>query len=258
MQPSPVLSIVIPAYNEATSLPPHLEILVPLLNSVIGDRWEVLVVDDGSTDQTVKVIESLGYGPRIRVLRSAENRGKGAALRRGVAESQGAMVLTCDADMSTPPEMLLPFLSALEQGADIVIGTRRSPEAKIARRQPWVRRFLGTGYLTLCRKLTGVRLSDFNCGFKLFRGETARELMAAARIDGWAIDMETLALAGRRHLTVRELPVSWSDSSRSAVRLARDVPATLREMFRIWCHLRRGTGFEAGQTPERHSARGKR
>jgi dolichyl-phosphate beta-glucosyltransferase len=231
------ISVVIPAYNEVDTLPPHLARLVPLLERVAPQSWEVIVADDGSTDRTPEVVESLGLG-QVRVLRGGANAGKGAAVRRGVAASVGDMVLTCDADMATPPETLVPFVEALRAGADIVIGNRRAAQARIERPQPWVRRVLGAGFLALCRRLTGVRLQDYNCGFKLFRGEVAREIMSQVQTDGWAIDMESLAIAVRRGARVVEVPVVWRSGDRSAVRVVRDVFATLREMVRIWWRLR--------------------
>lgn len=236
------ISVVIPAYNEADTLPVHLARLLPLLGQVAGPEWEVVVIDDGSTDDTVRVVESLGLAPRVRVLRAPANRGKGAAIRLGVAATAGEMVLTCDADMATPPESLPVFVDALRGGADIVIGNRRCPQARIERRQPWFREKLGEGYLRLCRQLTGVKLDDYNCGFKLFRGPVAREIMAMTTTDGWAIDMESLALAARRGYRVAEIPVVWRDGERTSVRLRRDIAATFREMLRIWWRLRKADG----------------
>jgi dolichyl-phosphate beta-glucosyltransferase len=233
------ISVVIPAYNEADTLPAHLARLLPLLEQIAEKEWEVLVVDDGSTDGMADVVEALGLAPRVRVLRAPANRGKGAAIRLGVAATAGDMVLTCDADMATPPEMLQAFVAALRSGADIAIGNRRCPAARIERRQPWFRQKLGEGYLRLCRWLTGVKLDDYNCGFKLFRGTVVREIMAMTTTDGWAIDMESLALAARRKYRIAELPVVWRDGERTSVRLLRDITDTFREMVRIWWRLRR-------------------
>ncbi len=241
-----MLSVVIPAYDEEETLPSHLARLLPVLERAAAGGWEVLVVDDGSTDRTAAVVEGLGLAPRVRVLRAPCNRGKGAALRLGVAATGGAQVLTCDADMATPPETLLPFLEALRGGADVVIGNRRGPAARIERPQSWLRRTLGSGYLALCRWMTGVALGDYNCGFKLFRGEVAREVLAATTTDGWAIDMESLALAVKQGRRVVELPVTWRAGDGTAVRLYRDVAATFGEMVRIWWRLRRPPTPRAG------------
>jgi len=234
-----MVSVVIPAYNEAEALPAHLARLLPVLEQVASGGWEVLVVDDGSTDRTAEVVEAPGRSPGVRLVRLGANRGKGAAVRAGVAATTGEMVLVCDADMATPPESLLAFVQALRRGADVVIGNRRGPGARIERPQPWLRRTLGWGFLKLCQGMTRLDLDDFNCGFKLFRGAVAREVLASTTTDGWAIDMECLGLAVRRGWRVVELPVVWRAGDGTAVRLRRDVSATFGEMLRIWWRLRR-------------------
>jgi glycosyltransferase involved in cell wall biosynthesis len=234
-----MISVVIPAFNEADTLPAHLARLVPVLDEVAPAPWEILVVDDGSTDRTVEVVEALRLAPKVRVLRAPRNRGKGAAVRLGVEATKGDMVLTCDADMSTPPETLGAFVRAMQAGADIVIGNRRGPEARVERHQPRLRRALGVGYVKLCQWLTRVEIDDFNCGFKLFRGDVAREVMGAVTTDGWAIDVESLALAARRGYRIVELPVVWRNGERTAVRLSRDIVGTFIDVLGIWWGLRR-------------------
>lgn len=236
--PTVTLSVVIPAYNEETTLPAHFDVLVPLLQKIYPDSWEVLVVDDGSNDRTADVVRDFGH-PAIRLLSTGCNRGKGAALRDGMMTTQGELVLMCDADMATPPQMLPIFLAALRPDVDIVIGNRRSPESRIVRRQSLLRRILGTFYKLLATRLTGVAVADVNCGFKLFRGELARRLFAQATTAKWAIDIEILALAAKAGAKVAEIPVEWRDGDRSSVRILRDTVVTLKQMLEISLRLRR-------------------
>lgn len=237
----PKLSVVIPAYNEEKTLAGHFDVLVPVLNGVLGTDWEVIVFDDGSIDRTAEVVREYGH-ERIRVLSHQPNQGKGAAVKAGILASRGDAVLLCDADMATPPVTLLPFLDALSNGAEIVIGNRKDPRSSIARKQPPLRRFLGNGFIWLSSFLTSTSVADFNCGFKLFRGDIARALMTETTAPGWAYDIEILALATRHGYKIVELPVSWSHGVNSCVRLPGDLFKTLREMIRIWVRLHRTAG----------------
>lgn len=235
----PSLSVVIPAHNESGHLRPHLAALVPILRVVAPDRWEVILVDDGSTDATWEEICELADGKSIRGIHFARNRGKGAAVRAGVLASRGDAVLLCDADMATPPDELRAFAAELGRGADVVIGNRRSPLARIGRPQPLRRRWLGAGYVALARLLVGAPLHDVNCGFKLFEGALARDLFRRARSQRWTFDVEVLALAVREGRIVREVPVQWNQGGRSSVALARDIARTSWDLIGLWLQLRR-------------------
>lgn len=234
---SPTLSVVIPAFNEEETLPGHLDHLLPLLEELVPGSWEVLVVDDGSSDATAAVVRNYGR-PGVRLLAQEFNQGKGAALRRGIADSTGQSVLMCDADMATAPEALKDFFTELENGADIVIGVRRSASATIVRKQSIPRRLFGTVYYYLATVLLGVSVTDVNCGFKLFRGDLARELFAKTEAPGWAIDIEVLALAARRHCRIGEVPVVWRDGDKSSVRLVKDILQTLVQLVQLYFRLR--------------------
>lgn len=231
------LSIVIPAFNEEATLAGHLDELIRVLSLNQLREWEIIVFDDGSTDATFEVVGKYGH-PQVRLMRHTPNRGKGAAVRAGVLASRGEAVLVCDADMATPPAMLLPFLEELRQGADMVIGNRNDPCSSITIRQPPLRRLMGKGCIWLARQITATRLSDYNCGFKLFRGDLARNLFAQTITNGWAYDIEVLNLASRQGCKVVELPVEWRHGDDSCVRLPFDIFRTLGEMVRIWLRLR--------------------
>jgi len=226
------ISAVVPAYNEEDSLEAGVRLLLPQLEAIAPGSCEVIVVDDGSTDATAAILGRIAADPRVRGVRLARNRGKGAALRAGVAASRGELVLICDADMATPPEQLLDLVAALRAGADVVIGSRRLPGSEILRAQPPLRVALGIVHTRLANLLFRTSVTDFTCGFKLFRGGVARRLFAQCRSDRWAYDVEVIAAALREGLRLKEVPVRWRDGRRTKVRIPHAVVSTLAELLR--------------------------
>ncbi|HVS01798.1 MAG TPA: dolichyl-phosphate beta-glucosyltransferase, partial [Thermoanaerobaculia bacterium] len=177
---SVALSVVVPAYNEAGRLGPSLERITSYLGGR-GIAYEVLVVDDGSTDATAAVAGE--YAARgVWLLELSYNRGKGAALRHGVVASRGDKVLLCDADLSTPIEALETLEPHLE-AADVVLGSRAVEGARIELRQPVHRELMGKAFNLILRFLGVTPFRDTQCGFKLLRGEAARRLFPELTID---------------------------------------------------------------------------
>jgi len=224
------LSVVIPAYQEAARLGTTLDRVLGYLEDRGGD-FEVVVVDDGSSDATAEV--AAGYAPRgVAVQRLETNRGKGAALKAGVARTRGRRVLLTDADLSTPIEDL-PRLEARLGEADVVLGSRAVAGSEITRRQPAYRELMGKVFNLLVR-MAGVRgLSDTQCGFKLLDGEAARRLFAEMTVDRFAYDVELVWLARRRGLEVREVGVRWENSPDSRVDPVRDSLRMLWDLVRL-------------------------
>jgi glycosyltransferase involved in cell wall biosynthesis len=235
------LSIVVPAYNEEHRIPPTLERLHAYL-SVQPLRYEIVVVDDGSTDQTVGVVrQAMNTIPCLRIVRQPMNRGKGAAVRRGMLEARGQVRVMCDADGSMPPEQLPKLLAPIAQcRASISIGSRYAPGAKSDTKQPWWRvAWSRIANKAIQRSLVpGVR--DTQCGFKAFTAEAARDLFRYGRIDGWAFDLEILALARRRGFGIEEVGVEWKDDRRSRVNPLKDLWKVVREALTIRRNLKRG------------------
>ena len=226
----PEISVVIPAYNEEQRLGDSLALICDFLGKC-GQPYEVLVVDDGSSDDTVsRAIEYSDFG--VRVISLGRNQGKGAALRRGVSESRGRLVLISDADCSTPIEdldKLLPHLAA----APVVFGSRSVPGARLTKRQPFYRQLMGKVF-NLAIRLAGVRgLNDTQCGFKLLDGEIGRRLFALVTTPGFAFDVELAWLAQRLGHRVAEVGVTWENSPASKVRVLRDPPRMLLEILRF-------------------------
>jgi len=235
--PQPELSIVIPAYNEAERLPRFLASVLSYVEAS-GRDIEVLVVDDGSTDGTAGVALAHREGaPALRVLRSARNAGKGAAVRAGMMHARAARRLFVDADGATAIDELPELERALAAGADLAIGTREGGERQVV--ASLMRRFLGRAFNRAVRSRAIVGLRDTQCGFKLFQGEALR-LFPLLQEDGFAFDVELLFLAQRRGLRIAELPVDWTAVPGSKVHLLRDGVRMLRAVRRIEGRFQRG------------------
>jgi glycosyltransferase involved in cell wall biosynthesis len=235
------LSIVVPAYNEELRLPPTLARLHAFLSSQ-PLRYEIVVVDDGSKDNTCKVVEEAKARiPNLVLVRQTPNAGKGAAVRRGMLAARGQIRVMCDADCSMPPEQLPRLLAPIIAcKAEIAIGSRYAPGAETNVKQPLYR----VMWSRLCNKVIqrslvpGIR--DTQCGFKAFTAEAARDLFRRGRIDGWAFDLEILALARRRGFAIEEVGVEWKDDDRSRVNPLKDMWKVIREALTIRKNLRKG------------------
>ncbi|HSZ82514.1 MAG TPA: dolichyl-phosphate beta-glucosyltransferase [Polyangia bacterium] len=245
--PSVEVSIIIPAFNEALRLGPTLARLRAHL-SAQPRSFEILVVDDGSRDGTCAVVEAaMATIASLRLVRQAPNRGKGAAVRRGMRAARGAIRVMWDADGSMPPEELPRLLAPLEAArAEIAIASRYAPGAKTAP-QPLYRVL----WSRLCNKVVQrslvSRVLDTQCGFKAFTARAAIDLFGSATIDGWAFDLEILALARRRGLAIEEIGVEWKDDGRSRVKPLVDMWKVIREAFAIRRNLASGL-YDRGAT----------
>jgi dolichyl-phosphate beta-glucosyltransferase len=211
------LSVVVPAYNEAHRILPSLERIFAYLHAQHAD-FDVLVVDDGSTDDTVGVTrQRFGAREPLRIVSCGANRGKGYAVRQGAAQARGDIILFSDADLSTPIEELEKMLPLLEQGYDMVIGSRAHAQADIREHQPFYREGAGKLFNLLVRIVVGGPFRDTQCGFKLFRREAIVPILPHLQIDRWAFDVELIAVAQALGLKVAEVPVTWSNSPTSTV-----------------------------------------
>lgn len=220
----PAIAVVVPAWNEEQRLGRTLERVLGFLERR-AEPFELVVVDDGSADRTAALAE--GFAERgVRVLRLPRNRGKGAAVRTGVAATAAGRVLVSDADLSTPIEELVKLEAALES-ADLAIGSRDLPDADVVVRQPWHRAIAGRTFKGLVRLLAVRGFHDTQCGFKLGRGEALRSLCAELTVDRFAWDVELIWLAERRGLRVAEVGVVWRDDPDTRVHLLRDATRML-------------------------------
>jgi dolichyl-phosphate beta-glucosyltransferase len=224
----PVLSIVVPTYNEAIRILPTLGSIAVVVSS-FQPSWELIVSDDGSRDETVELVKNLKWA-NLRVVEHA-NTGKGGAVRRGMLAASGEYLLFTDADNSTPIEELPRFLAALET-AEVVIGSRGAAGA-VEENKSLLRTVASRGLRGLTKLMLGLPIHDTQCGFKLLRRETAMHLCAMQQMQGFSFDLEWLYLARKLGRQVHELPVKWFDAPGSKVQGLRDGVRFVRDMVQI-------------------------
>lgn len=229
----PALTIVVPVYNEAARLEPNLGRVLAYVDARAWDT-ELVCVDDGSTDGSGDVLRRLAAAePRLRVLALPTNRGKGAAVRGGMLAARGETVLFMDADLSTRLDALDRAVAAVQGGADVVLGSRRVPGARIVDPQPAWRDLLGQAFSWIAARLVDPAVPDFTCGFKAFSAPAARALFSRARVDRWAFDAEVVAIARRLGLRIETVPVEWQDQPGSKVRFPGALIGSLVDVVRI-------------------------
>lgn len=235
------LSIIVPAYNEESRLPPTLERLHAFLSKQ-PMRYEILVVDDGSKDDTCRVVEEHAQRiPNLRLVRQLPNKGKGAAVRLGMLSARGQIRVMCDADCSMPPEQLPRLLAPIIAcKAQIAIGSRYAEGAKTDVKQPFYRVLWSRLANKVIQRSLVPGIRDTQCGFKAFTAEVARDLFKRATIDGWAFDLEILALARRRGYDIAEVGVEWMDDNRSRINPLKDMWKVIREAMIIRRNLKSG------------------
>ncbi|MEW1751721.1 dolichyl-phosphate beta-glucosyltransferase [Streptomyces angustmyceticus] len=239
------LTVVVPAYNEEHRLPRTLDAICRYLRSSPGRHagWELIVVDDGSTDATAAAVrEAAAAEPRIRLVGSpsdpglpashARNHGKGHAVRMGVLASRGGRVLVTDADLATPIEEVALLHDQLDAGFAAAIGSRAQGGARVEVRQHPLRKLLGRVGNRLIRAVAVPGVRDTQCGFKLFDGDQARAVFGRSRVDGWGIDVEILRMYHEAKWPVAEVPVRWAHQAGSKVR-ALDYAGVLLELVRL-------------------------
>jgi dolichyl-phosphate beta-glucosyltransferase len=235
MRAQPDLSVVIPAYNEERRLEPTLRTYLAYCRRR-GLNVELIVVDDGSTDGTTALVERLaGEFAELRLIRLAQNQGKGYAVRSGIVNARGRRILFADADGATRIEEVERLEAALDAGADLAIGSRVLAAADVKVRTRVHRRIVGRAFHILVG-LTGVDgISDTQCGFKLFRGPVAHVLFSRMRTAGFSFDVEVLIMARLCDFDVAEVPVNWTHQPGSRVNLVTDSARMAWDLVRIGC-----------------------
>jgi dolichyl-phosphate beta-glucosyltransferase len=246
--PETALSLVLPALDEAQRLPPYLERVRAYLEESFRQPYEVIVVDDGSRDLTAAVVQGLaGRWPQLRLLRHARNEGKGSAVRTGMLAAVGEKLLFADADGAAPIEEHARLAAAIDQGADVAIGSRLAPHPAIRRSRRWHREVIGKLFALAARRLLRISALDTQCGFKLFRAAAGRRLFADLKETGYVFDLELLLLAQRAGLRVVEVPIHWQEVPGGHLHPLRELPRLAAGLWR----LRRRHA-----APQKHASRG--
>lgn len=229
----PEYSIVIPAYNESARIGNTLH---EVLECVHRHNWnaEILVVNDGSRDNTAAIIESFAAkDPMIRLIQNPGNRGKGFSVRNGMLHASGDIVMFTDADLSAPMDEAERLFAAIREGADIAIGSRWLERRRQTIQQPLYRRFFGRCFNAVTRLIMRLPFADTQCGFKAFRRQAAQTIFQLQQIERWGFDPEILFIALKRGFTVREVPVTWGHDERTRISYLKDGVKMLQELVFI-------------------------
>ncbi len=233
------LTVVLPAYNERHRIGRYLESIRLYMEAHYPDGYEVIVVDDGSTDGTAELVEQMGAGwPSLRLIRHEHNQGKGAAVRTGVLAGRGKRILFADADGAAPIDQEVRLAEAIAQGADIAVGSRLLPchSQQVVRRKS--RGLFGRMFAALARRVLRLPVRDTQCGFKMFRAEAAQDLFHHVQQRGYLFDLELLGLAVRRGYKIAEVPIRWTDVPGGHFHPLRQLPRILFDLLRLWFRLR--------------------
>ncbi|HEX4104325.1 MAG TPA: dolichyl-phosphate beta-glucosyltransferase [Candidatus Paceibacterota bacterium] len=236
----PYLSIIVPAYNEAQRIPKTLlDIDKRLAHAPY--TYEIIVVNDGSTDNTAEVVRNLAAKmvKNVRLVDNVENKGKGGVVRQGMLEAAGVIHLFTDADNSTPIDQFDQMIPFFKEGYGVVIGSRALHGAKLDPPEPFHRRVVGRCLNALIQLLLVPGIWDTQCGFKAFTAEAAQKVFREARLTGWGFDFEALTLARRMGYGIVEVPVHWINDENSHMKLSGGLQF-LGDIFRIRWWLWRG------------------
>jgi len=227
------LSVVVPCYNEEQRLPRTIELIERYLDAR-GEPYELILVDDGSADETRKVMdEAAARHPAVKIVLLPKNRGKGRALAEGVQVSRGETVLVTDADLSTPIDELPKLEAALAKGAGVAIGSRAVRGSRVELAQPIYRVLMGKVFNLIVQAVLLPGIWDTQCGFKLFRGDIARDVFAGLTTDGFGYDPEVLYLAKKKGMRIAEVPVVWRNSAPTKVSAVRSSLDMFRHVLRV-------------------------
>ena len=231
------LSIIIPAHNEENRLPETLEQVIRFLDKQ-SFTSEVVVVENGSSDQTLEVAQKFAdQNKHVRVIQS--ERGKGAAVKRGMLEAQGEYRFMCDADLSMPVDEIAKFLPTEQQDVEIAIASREA-KGSVRYNEPTYRHLGGRGINFLIQMLILPGLNDTQCGFKCFRADVVEKIFSLQTLHGWSFDIELLYIARKYGYRIREIPIHWYHDSDTKVRALPDAIRMFQDIFHILANARRG------------------
>lgn len=225
------LSVIIPAFNEEKRIESSLEKITQYLEKNI-ENYEVLVIDDGSTDATIEIVKKF-KDKKVRLIQNTKNMGKGFSVKIGMINAKYDPLLFTDADLSTPIEETKKFLEAIQQGADIVIASRNIPGSNIQVEQPKYRQVLGKAFPILVKNMVLPDINDTQCGFKMFKKDVGRKIFPRQTLKRFAFDVEILFIAKELGYNIKELPVTWIDKEGSKLSPVKDSLRMFNEIAKI-------------------------
>lgn len=224
------LSVVVPAYNEGKVLKANLEEIINFLKNK-EYAWEIVVVDDGSGDNTFEIAKSLSK-KGVKEYKLPQNQGKGGALKEGFGKAKGEYVIFMDADLSVPLKNIDVFLSELTK-YEVVIGSRRLSGSNIIVHQPFFRESMGRVFTLLTKMVTSTDLADYTCGFKGFGKKAGKKIFSQSKIKRWSYDAEIMFLANKFGYNIKQIPVEWFNRVDSRVRLSDAVITSFLDLIKI-------------------------
>jgi dolichyl-phosphate beta-glucosyltransferase len=244
----PWMSVIVPAYNEERVIAVTLEALREWLEGT-NHPYEIVVVDNASTDGTAEAVRPFVEGGRVRLLVNDANRGKGYSVRRGMLDTTGSLRLLCDADCA-PSLASLGAMVEASHDAHVVVGSRVAPGAEVGRGQPFRRRLVGWPFIALTRLLLLEPTHDVYCGFKLWHGVAADAVFSRQTLEGWTFDAEVLALARRLGYRIHETGIVWADRDGSRLSIREVLLPVVRELLAARRNVRRhARDLDAGPEP---------
>jgi dolichyl-phosphate beta-glucosyltransferase len=233
------IAFIIPLYNEEKRLRKTFLALKSLRLPSYLKLEEIIFVDDGSIDKSKIKIQRSKILERYNTtcIHFTKNMGKGYAVRQGMLAANADYAIFFDADMSTPLSELEGFVPFMHDGVDVIVGTRKHKDSEVLKHQPFFRAKLGEGFTRLTNLMLGLTVSDYTCGFKAFSRVARILLFSHSRVNRWGFDAEILLLSHKMYLSIREVPVNWTNDAHTKVRLLRDVPHSFWELCKIiWFH----------------------
>lgn len=233
--PRVTVEVVIPVYNEESALPDSIKKLHGhMTTNFTNFQWNILIADNGSSDRTLQVANSLNQKMNNIEVLHLDKKGRGRALLRAWMQSKAEVICYMDVDLSTNLKSLMPLVNAIaKHGADIAIGSRLIKGSKVANRS-LKREILSRGYILIIKLMFFVKFSDAQCGFKAISRKTARILLPLIKDRGWFFDSEMLIVGEKNGFTIREIPVYWIDDPDSRVNVIKTASGDLKGLFRLW------------------------